>query len=84
MMSLWWVAAAFFVGSYAGALLVAVMSMARDETAIPRNSVGEHQLRNNAVTSRKIRPRTIHLSDIATSTRRLLVKGHDILGMGPE
>jgi hypothetical protein len=38
--SLWWVAAAFFVGGYAGALLVAVMSMARDETAMPRNSVG--------------------------------------------
>ena len=36
----WWVAAAFFVSSYAGALLVAMMSMARDETAMPRNSVG--------------------------------------------
>ena len=34
-MSLWWVAAAFFVGCYAGALLVAAMCMARDETAIP-------------------------------------------------
>ena len=40
MVSLWWVAAAFFVGSYAGALLVAVVSMTRDETAMPRNSVG--------------------------------------------
>ena len=40
MVSLWWVTAAFFVGGYAGALLVAVMSMARDETAMPRNSVG--------------------------------------------
>ena len=38
--SLWWVAAAFFVGGYAGAVLVAMMSMARDETAMPRNSVG--------------------------------------------
>jgi hypothetical protein len=38
--SLWWVAAAFFVGGYAGAVLVAVMSMARDETAMPRNRVG--------------------------------------------
>jgi hypothetical protein len=39
MVSLWWVAAAFFVGSYAGALLVALMSMARDETAMPRNGM---------------------------------------------
>ena len=39
---------------------------------LPRNSVGEHQLRNSAVTSSKIRPHTIHLSDIATSTRNSL------------
>jgi hypothetical protein len=39
---------------------------------LPRNSVGEHQLRNSAVTGRKIRPHTIRLSDIATSTRNSL------------
>jgi hypothetical protein len=39
---------------------------------LPRNSVGEHQLRNSAVTGHKIRPHTIHLSDIATSTRNSL------------
>ena len=39
---------------------------------LPRNSVGEHQLRSSAVTSSKIRPRTIRLSDIATSTRNSL------------
>jgi hypothetical protein len=39
---------------------------------LPRNSVGEHQLRESAVTGSKIRPRTIHLSDIATSTRKSL------------
>jgi hypothetical protein len=39
---------------------------------LPRNSVGEHQLRNSAVTGSKIRPRTIQLSDIATSTRSSL------------
>jgi hypothetical protein len=39
---------------------------------LPRNSVGEHQLRNSAVTSSKIRPRTIRLSDMATSTRNSL------------
>ena len=39
---------------------------------LPPNSVGEHQLRNSAVTSSKIRPHTIHLSDIATSTRNSL------------
>src|SRR5512132_917501 len=39
---------------------------------LPRNSVGEHQLRKSAVTGSKIRPRTIHLSDIATSTRNSL------------
>lgn len=33
MVSLWWVAAAFFVGGYAGVVLVAVMSMAARETA---------------------------------------------------
>ncbi len=32
MVSLWWVAAAFFVGGYAGVLLVAVTSMAARET----------------------------------------------------
>ena len=32
MVSLWWVAAAFFVGGYAGVLLVAVMSMAARQT----------------------------------------------------
>jgi len=32
MVSLWWVAAAFFVGGYAGVMLVAVMSMAARET----------------------------------------------------
>ncbi len=31
MVSLWWVAAAFVAGSYAGALLFAVMTMARHE-----------------------------------------------------
>ena len=44
--SLWWVATAFFVGGYAGALLVALMSMARDETAMPRNSGGAAAHRN--------------------------------------
>jgi hypothetical protein len=39
---------------------------------LPRNSVGEHQLRNSAVTGHKIRPHTIRLSDIATSTRNSL------------
>jgi hypothetical protein len=39
---------------------------------LPRNSVGEHQLRESAVTGSKIRARTIHLSDIATSTRNSL------------
>ena len=34
-MSLWWVAAAFLVGVYTGAVLVALMSMARDETGDP-------------------------------------------------
>jgi len=32
MVSLWWVAAAFFVGGYAGAVLVAVMWMAARAT----------------------------------------------------
>jgi hypothetical protein len=32
MVSLWWVVAAFFVGGYAGVVLVAVMSMAARET----------------------------------------------------
>jgi hypothetical protein len=32
MVSLWWVAAAFLVGDYAGAVLVGVLSMARHET----------------------------------------------------
>ena len=32
MVSLWWVAAAFFVGGYAGVVLVAVMSMAARQT----------------------------------------------------
>jgi hypothetical protein len=39
---------------------------------LPRNSVGEHQLRKSAVTGSKIRPHTVHLSDIATSTRSSL------------
>jgi hypothetical protein len=39
---------------------------------LPRNSVGEHQLRSSAVTGHKIRPHTIRLSDIATSTRNSL------------
>ena len=30
MTSMWWVAAAFFIGSYAGAVLVALISMARN------------------------------------------------------
>jgi hypothetical protein len=41
-------------------------------TLLPRGSVGEHQLRTSAVTGSKIRPRTIRLSDIATSTRNSL------------
>lgn len=32
MVSLWWVAAAFFVGGFAGVVLVAVMSMAAWQT----------------------------------------------------
>jgi hypothetical protein len=32
MVSLWWVAAAFFVGGYAGVVLVGVMSMAARQT----------------------------------------------------
>ena len=32
MVSLWWVAAAFFVGGYAGVVLVALMSMAARQT----------------------------------------------------
>jgi len=35
MVSLWWVAAAFVVGVYAGGVLVALMSMAREETGDP-------------------------------------------------
>jgi hypothetical protein len=43
MVSLWWVAAAFFVGGYAGVVLVAVMSMAALQTGDacqPRGSGG--------------------------------------------
>jgi hypothetical protein len=40
MVSLWWVAAAFFVGGYAGVVLVAAMSMAARQTAMPANRVG--------------------------------------------
>ena len=43
MVSLWWVAAAFFVGGYAGVVLVAVMSMAARQTSDacqPRESGG--------------------------------------------
>ena len=43
MVSLWWVAAAFFVGGYAGVVLVAVMSMAARQTGDacqPRGSGG--------------------------------------------
>jgi hypothetical protein len=31
MMSLWWLVSAFFVGSYVGTMLIALMYMARDE-----------------------------------------------------
>ena len=31
MMSLWWLVSAFFVGSYVGAMLIALMYMARNE-----------------------------------------------------
>ena len=43
MVSLWWVAAAFFVGGYAGVVLVAVMLMAARQTGDacePRGSGG--------------------------------------------
>ena len=33
MVPLWWIAAAFFVGGYAGVLLVAVISMAARQTS---------------------------------------------------
>lgn len=40
MVSLWWVVAAFFVGGYAGVVLVAVMSMAARETDDARQPRG--------------------------------------------
>ena len=40
MVSLWWVAAAFFVGGCAGVVLVAVMSMTARQTGDACNLVG--------------------------------------------
>jgi len=51
------------------ALFVALGGTGYAATKLPSNSVGNSQLRKNAVTSSKIRPRTIRLSDISTSTR---------------
>lgn len=54
------------------ALFVALGGTGYAVTRLPSNSVGTTQLRTNAVTSSKIRPRTIRLSDISTSTRTSL------------
>ena len=54
------------------ALFVALGGTGYAVTKLPSNSVGTTQLRKNAVTSSRIRPRTIRLSDISTSTRTSL------------
>jgi hypothetical protein len=54
------------------ALFVALGGTGYAVTRLPSNSVGTSQLRKSAVTSSKIRPHTIRLSDISTSTRSSL------------
>ena len=54
------------------ALFVALGGTGYAVTRLPSNSVGTTQLRKNAVTSSRIRPRTIRLSDISTTTRTSL------------
>jgi len=44
MMSLWWLVPAFLVGFHAGAVLVAIMSMARDEPDLPCKQLGSTPL----------------------------------------
>lgn len=50
------------------ALFVALGGTGYAISSLPKNSVGDKQLRQGAVTSKKIRDKTIRTSDIATNT----------------
>src|SRR3712207_6750314 len=54
------------------ALFIALGGGAYAVTALPRNSVGTQQLKRNAVTSAKIRNRTVAPADLSQATLRAL------------
>jgi hypothetical protein len=54
------------------ALLVALGGTSYAALKLPRNSVGSAQIKKNAVTSSKVKARSLRLSDFSTSTRSAL------------
>jgi hypothetical protein len=54
------------------ALIIATSGVSYAAVAVPRNSVGSRQLKDNAVTSRKIRGGAVGVTDLARSVRARL------------
>ena len=54
------------------ALLLALGGVSYAATALPRNSVGPTQLRNNTVTSTKVKNGSLSILDLTTRTRQVL------------